>query len=310
MNRARGVLVLVGPTASGKSAAAARIAGLTDGVVINADAMQVYRGLPALTAQPVGVDPSIPHRLYGLLSPDDPCSAARWADLAAQEIGRAGDRLSVLVGGSGLYFRALMQGFAAIPPVPAEMRAAMTARRAAIGPEAFHAELAALDPVSAARLHPTDAQRCLRAREVVEATGRPLSAWQGDARVPYPGLEWHVVRLAPPREALYRRIDARLPEMVEAGALDEVRALRDLDPALPAARALGFAQFRDHLDGVLDLDAAIALAAQASRHYAKRQTTWFRHQIAADLVIDTQESDSIADRIFAFIRERRLTPRI
>jgi tRNA dimethylallyltransferase len=272
--------------------------------------MQVYRGLPVLTAQPGDVDPSIPHRLYGFLAPDDPCSAARWAELAAAELERAGDRLAVLVGGSGLYFRALMQGFAAIPPVPGEIRAAVTARRDAIGAQAFHAELAALDPVSAARLHPTDAQRCLRAREVMEATGRPLSAWQGDARVPYPGLEWHVVRLAPPRDALYRRIDARLPEMVEAGALDEVRALRDLDPALPAARALGFAQFRDHLDGLLGLDEAIASAAQATRHYAKRQTTWFRHQIAADLIIDTQESDSIADRIFAFIRERRLTPRI
>ncbi len=304
------MLVLVGPTASGKSAVAARVAASIGGVVINADAMQVYRGMAALTAQPLNPDPKVPHRLYGFLEPTDACSAARWAELAAAELNADQDRLPILVGGSGLYFRALMQGLAPIPAVPPAIRAEMAARREAIGAIAFHAELAALDPLVAARLHATDAQRCLRAREVVEATGRPLSAWQTEARAPFPGFEWSVVRLDPPRDALYRRIDARLPELVADGALTEVERLRDLDPALPAARALGFAQLRDHLDGAVDLDVAIALAAQATRRYAKRQTTWFRHQLAADLTIDAKESDSIADRIFAFIRERQLTPRI
>lgn len=309
MSRARGALVLAGPTASGKSAVAARIARKTGGVVINADAMQVYRGLAALTAQPDLADQSIPHLLYGILDPTDACSAARWAELAAAELKKASG-LPILVGGSGLYLRALMQGFAPIPAVPTEVRAAMTDRRREIGAAAFHAELAALDPIAASRLHPTDAQRCLRAREVCEATGRPLSSWQSEARAPYPGFEWHVVRLDPPRADLYRRIDARLPELVDAGALAEVAALPDLDPALPSARALGFAQFRDHLRGLVDLEGAITQAAQATRQYAKRQTTWFRHQLAADLTIEAQESDSIADRIFAFIRERQLTPRI
>lgn len=310
MSGARGVLVIAGPTASGKSALAAAIGARLPAVVINADAMQVYRGLGVLTAQPTGNDPSIPHRLYGFLPPDDPCSAARWADLAAGEIESAGTRLPILVGGSGLYLRALMQGLAPIPAVPATIRAAMASHRLAIGPDAFHAELMSLDPVIGARLHPTDAQRCLRAREVVEATGRPLSSWQSEARVPHPGLSFHVIRLDPERADLYRQIDKRLPEMVAGGALAEVAALKGLDPALPAARALGFQQFRDHLEGNLDLDAAIADAAQATRRYAKRQTTWFRHQLDAALTLSAQESDSIPDKIFAFIRERLLTPRI
>jgi len=309
MSRARGVLVLAGPTASGKSAVAARISREIGGVVINADAMQVYRGLAALTAQPDLTDHVVPHQLYGFLDPADACSAARWAELAAAALNVA-PGLPILVGGSGLYLLALMQGFAPIPPVPAEVRAAMTDRRHKLGAVAFHAELAVCDPIAAARLHPTDAQRCLRAREVYEATGRPLSSWQTEARAPYSGFDWQVVRLDPPRDDLYRRIDARLPELVEAGALKEVAALIDLDPALPSARALGFVQFRDHLRGLLALDEAITQAAQATRRYAKRQTTWFRHQLAADLTIDTQESDSIADKIFAFIRERQLTPRI
>jgi tRNA dimethylallyltransferase len=309
MNRARGVLVIAGPTASGKSAVAARIAQQADGVVINADAMQVYRGLAALTAQPELLAASPPHRLYGFLDPADACSSARWAELAAEAL-KAAPGLPILVGGSGLYLRALMQGFAPIPAVSGEVRAAMTLRRQEIGALAFHGELATVDPISAARLHPTDAQRCLRAREVYEGTGRTLSSWQSEARAPYGGFEWHVIRLDPPREALYRRIDARLPELVDAGALREVAALIDLDPALPAARALGFAQFRDHLNGLVDLEQAISHAAQATRQYAKRQTTWFRHQLAAAMIVDTQECDSIADRIFAFIRERRLTPRI
>ncbi len=303
------MLVLAGPTASGKSAVAARIAAEIGGVVINADAMQVYRGLAALTAQPDLATGSPPHRLYGVLDPTDACSAARWAELAAVEL-REASGPPILVGGSGLYLRALMQGFAPIPPAPPEVRAAMTERRREIGALAFHAELAACDPIAAARLHPTDAQRCLRAREVFEATGRSLSSWQNEARAPYPGFEWHVARLDPPRADLYRRIDARLPELVAAGALAEVSALIDLDPALPSARALGFAEFRNHLRGLVDLEAAVSEAAQATRRYAKRQTTWFRHQLAADLIIEAQESDSIADRIFAFIRERQLTPRI
>jgi tRNA dimethylallyltransferase len=308
MSRARGVLVLAGPTASGKSAVAARIADEIGGVVINADAMQVYRGLAALTAQPDLAESAPPHRLYGFLDPADVCSAARWAALAARELREAAGT-PILVGGSGLYLRALMQGFAPIPAVPTELRAALTERRQAIGAAAFHEELAVRDPIAAARLHPTDAQRCLRAREVFEATGRPLSSWQSDAREPYPGFAWHVVRLDPPRADLYRRIDARLPELVAAGALTEVAALIDLDPSLPSARSLGFAQLRDHLLGIVTLEAAISEAAQATRRYAKRQTTWFRHQLAADLIIEAQESDSIADRIFAFIRERQLTPR-
>lgn len=283
-NAARPVVLIAGPTASGKSQLALSIAERFDGAVINADSMQVYRELRILTARPGEADAArVPHRLYGGLAAADPCSAARWRAMAVEAVAEvtAAGRLPLLVGGTGLYFRAFAEGLADIPPVPAEVRAAAQARRRDLGPEAFHAELAVRDPVLGGRLAPGDTQRVLRAWEVVEATGRPLSAWQETAPESYPGRVITLV-LDPPRQDLYAACDARVPRMVAEGALDEVTALvrLGLDPALPAMRALGVPELAAHLRGELSLDAATAAMQQATRRYAKRQTTWFRHQMA------------------------------
>ena len=192
----------------------------------------------------------------------------------------AAGRLPLLVGGTGLYFRAFVEGLADIPPVPEAVRHAARARREELGAEAFHAALSRRDPALGHRLEPGDTQRVLRAWEVVEATGRPLSEWQDAAPTPYPGRVVALV-LDPPRPALYAACDARVPRMVAEGALEEVAPLSglDLDPALPAMRALGVPEFSAHLRGELPLDDAVEAVQQATRRYAKRQTTWFRHQM-------------------------------
>lgn len=288
------VLVIAGPTASGKSRLAFDLAATHRGTVINADSMQVYRELRILTARPGEADTArVPHRLYGILSAAEPCSAARWRTLAlaAIEEARRDGRLPILVGGTGLYLKALFEGLAEIPPVPQEVRDAARARHRELGSEVFHAELARRDPESAARLSAGDTQRLVRAWEVVEATGRTLPDWQraGDA-----GTDAHVYRtilVMPPREALYAACDARFDAMVAGGALDEVRALLalGLDPALPAMKSLGVRELARHLAGEWTLEQAADKARQATRNYAKRQTTWFRHQLAPDLVLESSD---------------------
>ena len=278
------MIVIGGPTASGKSALAVDLAERLDGVVINADAMQVYRELAILTARPGDVDLCrARHRLYGTVPAAQPCSAAHWRDLAVAEIRRAhaDGRRAIVAGGTGLYIRTLMRGIAAIPPVPAAVRDACRAELAAAGAPALHARLTAADPVTAARLSPNDSQRIARAWEVLQATGRPLSAWQADP-LPQVPFAFRTVVLLPPRPWLNQRCDARFLAMVDAGAVAEVAALdpAGLDPALPAMRALGVPQLRAHLAGETTLAAAVAAAQSATRAYAKRQTTWFRHQLA------------------------------
>ena len=279
------VLIVGGPTASGKSGLALELARRLNGVVINADSMQVYHELSLLTARP-GPEAlaGAPHRLYGVLSARAACSVARWLGLALAEIAdchREG-KLPVVVGGTGLYLRALSHGLSELPEIPEEIRAAARQRLDAIGPAALHAELAARDPAGAARLKPGDRQRVLRAWEVLEAPGRPLAAWQNDNRAtPPPGLSFSTIVLDPPRAELYESCDRRFDAMLAAGGLDEARALErlDLDPALPALKALGVPELRRHLAGELSLDEAAALARQSTRRYAKRQVTWFRHQV-------------------------------
>ena len=279
------VLIVGGPTASGKSGLALELARRLNGVVINADSMQVYHELSLLTARP-GPEAlaGAPHRLYGVLSARAACSVARWLGLALAEIAdchREG-KLPVVVGGTGLYLRALSHGLSELPEIPEEIRAAARQRLDAIGPAALHAELAARDPAGAARLKPGDRQRVLRAWEVLEATGRPLADWQNDNRAtPPPGLSFSTIVLDPPRAELYESCDRRFDAMLAAGGLDEARALErlDLDPALPALKALGVPELRRHLAGELSLDEAAALARQSTRRYAKRQVTWFRHQV-------------------------------
>ena len=307
------VLIVAGPTASGKSALALAVAAEFNGVVINADSMQVYRELRILTARPSPEDEArAPHRLYGVLSAAERCSAGRWRDMALAEIAaaRGAGRLAIVCGGTGLYLRALVEGLSPIPDIPAAIRAPLMARLQAEGAAALHAELGARDPGLAARLDPGDSQRILRALEVLDATGRSLADWQaGPPEGPPHRLRFATLLLMPPRDALYAACDRRLGEMLTAGALDEVRQLNamGLAPSLPAMRAVGVREFSDFLAGNCDLQAALAAARQATRRYAKRQMTWFRHQIVADVTLNAQFSESLLPEIFAFIRQNMLT---
>ncbi|MDR3519094.1 MAG: tRNA (adenosine(37)-N6)-dimethylallyltransferase MiaA [Azospirillaceae bacterium] len=305
------VLVIAGPTASGKSALALAVAERLDGVVINADSMQVYAELAILTARPGPAELArVPHRLYGVLPGAQACSAARWCAWAVQEIAaaRAGGRRPIIVGGTGLYLRALITGLVEIPAIPEPVRAAARALHAELGGPAFHARLAQRDPATAARLRPGDPQRLIRAWEVIEATGRPLSAWHALPTAPAPGLRFDVVLLDPPRAPLYQACNRRFEAMVRAGAVAEVERLMQLglDPGLPVLKAVGVPELAAFLRREITLEAAIAAAQQATRHYAKRQTTWFRHQLAALMphgchVVTEQYSERLLPEIFPII---------
>jgi tRNA dimethylallyltransferase len=286
------VIVITGPTASGKSALALALAERRQGVVINADAMQTYDAFPVLTAQPTAEERArAPHRLYGILPLSETLSAARWRTLAAAEIERclAEARTPILCGGSGLYLRALMQGIAAIPDAPAGVRDQANAEWRAIGAEAFRARLADKDPAIVARLKPGDRQRHVRAWEVWLATGRPLSAWQTGDSEPAP-WRFATVLLAPEREWSRRRIESRFDAMLKAGVLAEARAVFDRvpDPRWPGLKAHGASELFRHFQGELSLEDARRIAIDHTRQYAKRQMTWFRHQVAQDLVFDPQ----------------------
>ena len=280
-----GLIVIGGPTGSGKSALALELAEKLGGVVINADGMQLYRELRILTGRPTPAEEArAPHRLYGILAADLPSSAGHWLELAGRaldEAGRAG-RVAIVVGGTGLYLHALLHGLAPVPAIPAAVRAAARARHAELGGTAFHAELATRDPAMAARLRPNDRQRLMRAYEVHLATGRSLLDWQRvrASRIPLPERR-ALLALTPPRAVLYARIEQRLHAMLEAGALDELDALRArrLDPGLQLMKAVSVAELLAHLEGHLDLPAALARATMQTRRYAKRQLTWLRHQL-------------------------------
>jgi len=302
-------IVVAGPTASGKSALAVALALAFDGIVINADSMQVYRELRVLTARPSAAEEAAaPHRLYGVLSATERCSAGRWRALAQDEItaAQAVGRRPILVGGTGLYLKALLEGIAPIPEVPEAVRHRVRELRHELGPAVFHAALAARDPLSAARLAPGDTQRLLRAYEVFEATGQPLSVHQA-APPTQPGIAAITLVLSPPRDVLASAVDRRCAAMLEAGALAEVGALMrlGLDATLPVAKAVGVPMLIRHLSGELTRAEALRLFQQATRQYAKRQGTWFRHQLAASKLIDAQFSESLLPKIFRFIREVR-----
>jgi tRNA dimethylallyltransferase len=301
------VVVVGGPTASGKSALALRLAEEFGGTVINGDAMQVYRELSVLTARPGAADTlRAPHRLYGVLSAHQRCSAARWRTmaLAAIAVSQEKGRLPIVVGGTGLYLKALMEGLSPVPAIPPETRETARRRHAELGGAAFHAELATLDPVMAGRLKPGDSQRVIRAWEVITATGRSLSLFQ---KIKPAKAAFHFVPLVvlPPRDQLFAACDGRAERMLEEGALDEVRALLALrlDPALPAMKAVGVRELAEHLAGRSSREAAVAALQRATRQYAKRQITWFRHQLPAARVWDKQYSESLAREIFPFIRK-------
>jgi tRNA dimethylallyltransferase len=280
-----GTILIAGPTASGKSALALAVAERHGGVIVNADSMQVYRDLRIITARPsVAEEAQVPHRLYGHVDAAENYSVGRWCrDVRAvlEEVRRDG-RLPILVGGTGLYFKALTQGLSAVPPTPPDIRAAVRARCDAEGAAALHAELTRRDPAMALRLKPGDGMRTARALEVLEATGRSLGDWHRDG---LPAIldpdEAVKIFLVVDRAELYRRIDVRFDAMLAAGALDEVRVLaaRGLDLLLPAMKAHGVPWLRRHLAGEISLEAAAAGGRQDTRRYTKRQATWFRNQM-------------------------------
>jgi len=308
----RPAIAIAGPTASGKSGMALAIAREFDGVVINADSMQVYDVLRVVTARPSAEEESLaPHRVYGVLPPSVACSAALWKDLAAEAMEQAwaAGKLPVVVGGTGLYLRTLMHGSSPVPEIPENIRAEARARLERLGNAAFHAELAARDPVMAARLDPANSQRLSRAWEVLAATGRSLAEWQALPMEGGVAARWKTFALLPPRDALYANCDRRFAMMMEHGAPDEVRALLalNLDPALPAMKALGVPELAGWLGGAWDRGTAVARACQSTRNYAKRQMTWFRNQLDAPEVVSAQFSESLAPGIFKIIRQFLLT---
>jgi len=291
-------VLIAGPTASGKSALALDLARRLRGLIINTDSMQVYRDLRIITARPSREEErEVPHRLYGHVDAAVNYSAGRWvADAAAALVeARSDGRLPIFIGGSGLYFRALTRGLSAVPPIPAAIREQVRDRLAQQGPEALHAELARRDPASAGRLKPRDRIRIARALEVLEATGRSLTDWHRDGLPPVlaPG-EAAAVFLAPDRDTLYARIDRRFAQMLNGGALEEVRRLaaRGLDPLLPAMKAHGVPALIRHLKGELSLDEAAAIGRLDTRRYAKRQFTWFRHQLPEFAWMAPAEADA------------------
>ena len=279
------VILIAGPTASGKSALALELAASLGGVIVNADSMQVYRDLRIITARPSPAEEAqAPHRLYGHVDAAENYSTGRWcADAAAAlAAARQEGRVAILVGGTGLYFKALTQGLAAVPPIPPEIRGAVRARLESEGIAALHAELAQRDPVAAARLMPNDRARVTRALEVVLATGRSLLAWHEEGLPASLDLaDAAKVFLDVEREQLAGRIDRRFDAMMTAGALDEVRALaaRNLNPSLPAMKAHGVPWLIRHLKGEVSLADAAEHAKLETRQYTKRQATWFRNQL-------------------------------
>lgn len=290
------VALIAGPTASGKSALAIALAKATGGIVINADASQVYADLAILSARPSAEEMGdVPHRLFGHIDGAEACTAPRWAAEAKAEIAAAhgAGTLPVLVGGTGLYIRTLLDGIAPVPEIDPDIRATVRALPVAQA----HAALSREDPEAAARLSPADTTRVARALEVVRSTGRPLKTWQQHKEGGIAGqITLAPMILRPPRDWLIDRCDRRFAQMVEAGAIEEVEALltRSLNPDLPVMRAIGVPDIAAYLRGDSELDSAIAAGSLATRQYAKRQYTWFTNQPPAGC---PREERAINDKI-------------
>ena len=293
--------LIAGPTASGKSAVALELAQRTGGVIVNADSAQIYRDLPILSAGPSPNElRAAEHRLYGTRDGATPCSAAEWAALARREIEDidAQGRLPILVGGTGLYLRSLLDGIAPVPSIDPEVRKQVRAAATAENRE----RLLSVDPDSAERLNPNDSTRIARALEVVLSSGRTLADWQrqrvggiGDS------VDLRTLILLPPRPWLYTRCDRRFAEMVEQGGIEEVRQLleRNLDPTLPVMRAIGVRELSAYVRGEISLEQAVVAGQQATRNYAKRQYTWFTHQPPADWVrlVEPAEGAALSEAV-------------
>jgi tRNA dimethylallyltransferase len=316
----RSALIVAGPTTSGKSALALALARDLDGVVINADSMQVYRDLRILTARPTPADEmEAPHRLYGVRPAAEPANVAWWREqaLAAMDKAAAGGKLPILCGGTGLYFLSLTRGLSEVPAVPDWAREEARARLAALGAVGLHEALARADPATAAGLRPSDAQRVARAYEVLLGTGRGLATWQQEGGFGAAAWRFYAILLRPPRHELRAAAAGRFDAMLRNGALEEVRALLEhrLDPALPAMRAHGVPELVAYLAGRIELSEARTTAVAHTRQYIKRQDTWFRHhalapenerrQIDARITDGAQFSESLRPGILAFLQIAR-----
>ena len=307
-------LVIAGPTTSGKSDLAVSVAEEFNGAVINGDSIQIYKGLETISAAPSNdLRARVPHKLYAIRDPAYPCSAGEWVELAKNEIlatHNAG-MLPIIVGGTGLYLKALMSGIAKIPSISNKIRNTLRRRILSEGNATLYAELFKTDPETAKKLNISDSQRILRALEVYQMTGKTLRQWhkeRGD-QVGGSEIEFNSVLLRPPRKQLYANCNARFERMVKTGAVEEVKALvkKELDPALPAMKALGVPEILLYLDGSLSLEEAIGAGQLATRHYVKRQETWFNNQFISELKIETQYNFNINPRIFPFISKFLLT---
>ena len=305
------VILLAGPTASGKSALALALAEQFGGTIINADSMQVYRDLRLITARPsLEEERRMPHALYGHVDAAENYSVGAWRSEAAAELAMAErqSRAAIVVGGTGLYFNALTRGLTAIPPIPKQVRDDVRARLKSDGAAALHDELKRLDPHAAARLNRGDRARISRALEVMVATGRSIRDWHEDAKPDGPdSLRAVRIFLSPERDELARRIGARFDAMIEAGAIEEVRALmaRNLDPSLPAMKAHGVPWLIRQLRGEITLAQAVEGAKRDTRQYTKRQETWFRNQLPEFAWVDPEKALAAVEAQFLALAKPR-----
>jgi tRNA dimethylallyltransferase len=283
------VHIIAGPTAGGKSAKALEMAAQLDGIIINCDALQIYKDLPILSAQPLDSDRAkTPHELYGILGPEETCSAGRWGELAKQQIEKAfvEKRSPIICGGTGLYIKTLMEGLSPMPTVPSKIREQTNALAEKLGSAGLHTELQKRDPEMAARFHPNHSARIIRAWEVLEATGKSLAEWQrGDKTAPPDHWHFEITKIIPEREILRERCDARFDWMMQHGALEEVTAFDariqsgEIAADAPVTKALGFKPLQAFLHGKMSKEEAIERSKIDTRQYAKRQLTWLRNQL-------------------------------
>lgn len=279
------VTIIAGATASGKTKFSLDFAQNHNGTIINADSQQLYKSLPILTAQPNATEQSLcPHALFGALNDEEYMSAAAWAEAAATLIKQAwiDDKHPILVGGTGFYLKALLDGFSPIPNIPLSIRDNWIQNFADIGADEFHKDLMRDDPATAARLHKHDKQRLIRAREVLDVTKKSLTEWQNLPPIQIlPEAIYKIYIINLPRDILYDRCNKRIHHMIELGALEEVKTLYDSlhNKSAPVTKALGYPQFLAYLNNEITFDEAVKQTALTTRHYAKRQVTWFNNQI-------------------------------
>ncbi len=296
------VLVIGGPTASGKSGLSLLVAEQLNGVVINCDSMQVYNALPILTAQPTQQDfERAPHKLYSIFEPLETCDAAKWRELAIAEINaaHAQNQLPIIAGGTGFYIKALLHGLSPIPDIDPEIRATLSKMREDLGIDEFFKAFAEIDPVMAARIDSQNGQRITRAWEVLEGTGKSLAEWQSVPPIAPPDdLAFTAITLLPDREALYNKCNTRFEWMFNSGAIDEVAEFKEKYPTeeMSLKNALGYREVCAYLEGTMSKPDAIEKSQQITRRYAKRQMTWLRNQIEADMII-TDPKNETADLV-------------